>query len=301
MRPARFDTHAPSRPQSPRSGSFLCSPDLSSSRWQSLRFHIRDQVQSFSAAGPSDDPLALSILEALPPPTDKVTAYGSPRHRPGFSHSTPAGWPSPLLTEPGLSSTALPVLSPHASESSKRLTLRRTKRSRFLSSRTLKSQAFWLTLYFAFNLGLTLYNKLVLVQFPFPYTLTALHALCGTLGGLILRRRGAYVPAQLSARSAAALVAFSVLYAVNIAVSNVSLQMVTIPVSVRCRSRSFPLANSLLQFHQVVRAATPIFATALSVLLFGTQFTRLKILSLIPVMAGVALAYVIRHSILSAY
>ncbi|EPT02316.1 hypothetical protein FOMPIDRAFT_141482 [Fomitopsis schrenkii] len=272
MRPARFDTHAPSRPQSPRSGSFLCSPDLSSSRWQSLRFHIRDQVQSFSAAGPSDDPLALSILEALPPPTDKVTAYGSPRHRPGFSHSTPAGWPSPLLTEPGLSSTALPVLSPHASESSKRLTLRRTKRSRFLSSRTLKSQAFWLTLYFAFNLGLTLYNKLVLVQFPFPYTLTALHALCGTLGGLILRRRGAYVPAQLSARSAAALVAFSVLYAVNIAVSNVSLQMVTIP------------------FHQVVRAATPIFATALSVLLFGTQFTRLKILSLIPVMAGVALA-----------
>ena len=232
MRPARFDTHAPSRPQSPRSSSFLCSPDLGSSRWQSLRFQVRDHVQSYGNAGPSDDTYASSTnLEALPPPADKATAYGSPRHRPGFSHSTPAGWSSPLLIEPGLSSPALPVLSPHASASSKRLTLRRTKRSRFLSSRFLSSQAFWLTLYFAFNLGLTLYNKLVLVHFPFPYTLTALHAFCGTLGGLILRQRGAYVPAQLSARSTAALVAFSVLYAANIAVSNVSLQMVTIPVS----------------------------------------------------------------------
>lgn len=294
MRPARFDTHAPSRPQSPRSGSFLCSPDLSSSRWQSLRFHVRDQVQSL--AGPSDHSLAATTLEVPPPPSDKVTAYGSPRHRPGFSHSAPADWPSPLLIEPGLSSPALPVLSPHASESSKRLTLRRKKRSRFLSSRFLDSQAFWLTLYFAFNLGLTLYNKLVLVHFPFPYTLTALHALCGTLGGLILRRRGAYVPAQLSARSAAALVAFSVLYAVNIAVSNVSLQMVTIPVSICRPSRLLPLISPL-QFHQVVRAATPIFTTALSVILFGTQFTRLKVLSLIPVMAGVALAYVVLVSI----
>lgn len=245
MRPARFDTHAPSRPQSPRSGSFLCSPDLSSSRWQSLRFHVRDQVQSFSSADQSGTSLATTAPGVLPPPTNKVTTYGSPRHRPGFSHSVPAGWPSPLLIEPGSLSPALPVLSPHASASSKRLTLRRTKRSRFLSSRLLESQAFWLTLYFAFNLGLTLYNKLVLVNFPFPYTLTALHALCGTLGGLILRRRGAYVPARLSARSAAALVAFSILYAVNIAVSNVSLQMVTIPVSMYCPCRLLPLAYLL--------------------------------------------------------
>jgi len=94
-----------------------------------------------------------------------------------------------------------------------------------------ESQPFWLTLYFCFNLGLTLYNKGVLVQFPFPYTLTALHALCGSVGGYILVRSGAFVPARLSPRETIVLVAFSVLYAVNIVISNVSLHLVTVPVS----------------------------------------------------------------------
>lgn len=31
------------------------------------------------------------------------------------------------------------------------------------------SAAYWLGLYFFFNLGLTLFNKIVLVSFPFPY------------------------------------------------------------------------------------------------------------------------------------
>jgi len=31
------------------------------------------------------------------------------------------------------------------------------------------SEAYWLGLYFFFNLGLTLFNKIVLVSFPFPY------------------------------------------------------------------------------------------------------------------------------------
>ncbi|KAL0946082.1 hypothetical protein HGRIS_012352 [Hohenbuehelia grisea] len=43
-----------------------------------------------------------------------------------------------------------------------------------------------LLLYFSLNLLLTLYNKIVLVRFPFPYTLTALHALAGTLGAFLL-------------------------------------------------------------------------------------------------------------------
>lgn len=51
----------------------------------------------------------------------------------------------------------------------------------------------WLTLYFVFNLGLTLYNKSVLVRFPFPYTLTALHAFCGTVGTCWLWWTGYFV------------------------------------------------------------------------------------------------------------
>lgn len=93
------------------------------------------------------------------------------------------------------------------------------------------SQSAWLLLYFLSNLSLTLYNKFVLVRFPFPYTLTALHALCGSIGGYILMERGAFEPKQLSLRENMILCAFSMLYTINIAVSNLSLGLVTVPVS----------------------------------------------------------------------
>ncbi|KAG1773657.1 TPT-domain-containing protein [Suillus placidus] len=140
------------------------------------------------------------------------------------------------------------------------------------SPTTCRSLSFWLILYFCFNLGLTLYNKGVLIHFPFPYTLTALHAFCGTIGGLILLKNGTFVPAKLTDADNLALVAFSVLYTINIAVSNVSLHLVTIP------------------FHQVVRAATPIFIILLSIFLFGTRSSNHKMVSLVPVMAGVGFA-----------
>lgn len=92
------------------------------------------------------------------------------------------------------------------------------------------SQLSWLALYFVSNLSLTLYNKFVLVRFPFPYTLTALHALCGTVGGYVLMERGVFEPHALSLAESAVLAAFSVLYTVNIAVSNLSLGLVTVPV-----------------------------------------------------------------------
>ncbi|KIM92291.1 hypothetical protein PILCRDRAFT_83503 [Piloderma croceum F 1598] len=128
------------------------------------------------------------------------------------------------------------------------------------------TQLFWLGLYFLFNLSLTLFNKGVLLRFPFPYTLTALHALCGSIGGYTLLDKGFYVPARrLGTRENVVLGLFSVLYAVNIV-------LVTVP------------------FHQVVRASTPIFTIALSASLFGVSSSRTKMISLIPVIIGVALA-----------
>jgi hypothetical protein len=98
------------------------------------------------------------------------------------------------------------------------------------STYLLESKLFWLVLYFSFNLSLTLHNKVVLMRFPFPYTLTALHALCGSVGGHILLETGAFHSAKLLPGDTAALAAFSILYAVNVVVSNISLQLVTIPV-----------------------------------------------------------------------
>ncbi|KAL7409467.1 triose-phosphate transporter family-domain-containing protein [Mrakia frigida] len=134
------------------------------------------------------------------------------------------------------------------------------------------SEAYWLGLYFFFNLGLTLFNKIVLVSFPFPYTLTGLHALSGCAGCYVALERGSFTPAHLTSRDNLVLALFSVLYTINIAVSNLSLQLVTVP------------------FHQVVRAATPLFTILISVIFLRAKFSGMKVLSLLPVIAGVGFA-----------
>lgn len=145
------------------------------------------------------------------PPTDMKDLLPTPAVASSDTRIPIYDYPSDLSTE-----KYTPLLGTHSSSSPP-------------SSR--RSLAFWLILYFGFNLGLTLYNKGVLIHFPFPYTLTALHALCGTFGGLILLKNGTFVPAKLTVADNLALVAFSVLYTINIAVSNVSLHLVTVPVS----------------------------------------------------------------------
>lgn len=138
--------------------------------------------------------------------------------------------------------------------------------------RFLNSEPFWLLLYFLFNLTLTLYNKLVLVRFPFPYTLTALHTFSGTLGSYLAMELDYFTPANLSKRETFLLSLFSLLYTINIAISNLSLQLVTVP------------------FHQVVRASTPIFIVILSYFSLSRSMSVPKLVSLLPVIAGVALA-----------
>ena len=105
---------------------------------------------------------------------------------------------------------------------------------------TMDTPTAWLVLYFSFNLGLTLYNKLVLQGFPFPWTLTGIQMLSGTIGTQIALNRGFFTQARLTTKEGAIMVAFSVLYTVNIAVSNLSLHLVTVPV---CPPRSLQLSS----------------------------------------------------------
>lgn len=137
--------------------------------------------------------------------------------------------PKRLPSEPQLSS--LPTVAPTALASAKHLQSESILTAFCAENKYLNTQEFWLALYFFFNLSLTLYNKLVLVHFPYPYTVTALHALCGTVGGWSLLAQGFFVQKRLSMSDGTALVMFSVLYAMNIAVSNLSLNLVTVPVS----------------------------------------------------------------------
>ncbi|GAA5928322.1 uncharacterized protein JCM15063_003850 [Sporobolomyces koalae] len=136
----------------------------------------------------------------------------------------------------------------------------------------LDTPAAWLVLYFAFNLGLTLFNKLVLQGFPFPWTLTAIQMLSGTIGTQIALSRGMFTQARLTNKENMVMLAFSGLYTINIAVSNLSLHLVSVP------------------FHQVVRAMTPLFTMALSIVLYRKRYSRQTYLSLVPVICGVAFA-----------
>jgi hypothetical protein len=94
-----------------------------------------------------------------------------------------------------------------------------------LSDKLSASESFaWLSGYFVSSLALTIYNKLVLAgDFPFPYALTAVHCLFGTLGSWICLQRGLFSQARLSRRETGLVILFSGLYTINIIVSNVSL------------------------------------------------------------------------------
>lgn len=89
----------------------------------------------------------------------------------------------------------------------------------------LDSSMVWLAMYFFLNLGLTLYNKVIMAtfQFHFPWALTAIHTFCGTVGSYIFWKLGVFKPAKLGDRENMVMLMFSVLYTINIAISNVSL------------------------------------------------------------------------------
>lgn len=177
-------------------------------------------LNSIPAKGKGGSQRSLSRERSPPPPGART-----PNKSRAFHHEPYPPSAHDLKTAPDVS--LLPSPSSHSLPSQ--------PKTSFTDSRP-----FWLTLYFFFNLGLTLYNKGVLVRFPFPYTLTAIHALFGSLGGAVLARFQLFVRPKLKGNETTVLLAFSVLYSINIVVSNISLQLVTVPVSIL----SIPLCHN---------------------------------------------------------
>jgi hypothetical protein len=163
----------------------------------------------------------------------RVSSHVRVYHDDRRSPSSPiSAIPSPRPKELTLPPFPSPISAPAAESKARPHELK----SWSLFSGLSESPAFWLIIYFLSNLALTLYNKSVLIQFPFPYTLTAIHALCSTAGSTVVMRANApSLPGSgrflsLSKKEVITLVCFSTLFTVNIAVSNVSLDLVTVPV-----------------------------------------------------------------------
>ncbi|KAK9897084.1 TPT-domain-containing protein [Cystobasidium minutum MCA 4210] len=178
---------------------------------------------------------------------------------------------------PSLTSSVPPVLAgsrPKGWSANTPTTANATSTSSSTSSLISKwdSPQAWIVYYFIANLSLTLYNKLLMNRFPFAWTLTAVHALSGCIGAQFCLSRGFFTQQRLTTRENLVLISFSSLYTINIAVSNLSLNLVTVP------------------FHQVVRAMTPLFTIILATIFLRKRSSRATWLSLIPVVAGVVFA-----------
>ncbi|KAF2152156.1 TPT-domain-containing protein [Myriangium duriaei CBS 260.36] len=128
-----------------------------------------------------------------------------------------------------------------------------------------------LALYLILNLALTLSTKAIFQHLKAPWLLTALHSTFAAVGCNVVMKWRGQTFTQLSRRDNLIIVAFSTLFTVNIAVSNVSLSMVSVP------------------FHQTVRAAGPVVTVLLYRVIFGRKYSFWTQLSLIPLVLGVVM------------
>ena len=127
------------------------------------------------------------------------------------------------------------------------------------------------------------------MKLPFPWLVTTLHATCTSIGCLMLLRRKAFEVATLTSHEHLVIVLFSVLFTINIAMSNISLY-----VSSSSRFRILPdikLRSVVsLPFHQTARSTTPIFVTLIQWLVYSQSTSIHVYLSLIFMTIGIAIA-----------
>ncbi|KAM3424100.1 hypothetical protein BST61_g11351 [Cercospora zeina] len=130
----------------------------------------------------------------------------------------------------------------------------------------------YLGLYFLLNLSITLSNKALLRTVSLPWLLTFAQTLATSTGCSMLLATGHMKLSTLTLRDHIILVAFSTLFAVNIAISNVSLALVSVP------------------FHQVMRSTCPVMTIFIYRMAYGRTYDRETYISMIPLISGVGLA-----------
>lgn len=132
---------------------------------------------------------------------------------------------------------------------------------------------FYLTTWFLLNIVITLYSKAVfsLYAFPCPLLLTTVHMICTAIGVFLCQAWNIFQPAQPTWTIAKTMLWFSVIFTVNIWLSNASLLAVSV------------------NLHQVVRTTIPLFTMATSAILFKEHYSPTLLPSVIVVIVGVAL------------
>jgi len=148
----------------------------------------------------------------------------------------------------------------------------------------------WLCIWTINNISVTLLNKVCfsIVDFQYPYFLSFVHMACNSLGTQYVFWRikrddklgtvsnvqkwlGYLVRKDLDETGTKYIRLFSVIFSLNIAVGNVSLSYVSV------------------NFNQVMRSLVPVVTICMGIIV-GRKFTWQRVLSVLPIVAGVAMA-----------
>ena len=151
-------------------------------------------------------------------------------------------------------------------------------------------QSLWLVLWMANNVGVTLLNKAAFatVDFHYPYFLSFVHMVCNSMGsrivfaslendektgrtGVFQRLLGKVERKSINKSGMRSIVGFSVIFSMNIAIGNVSLRHVSVT------------------FNQVMRSLVPAVTIVMGLFL-GKQISLDRVLAVVPVIIGVAMA-----------
>jgi len=132
----------------------------------------------------------------------------------------------------------------------------------------------WLVGYILINLSVTFLNKGIFVNYgwPYPTTLALWHYTCTSVGSIVYVRVLKQVPAaKLEWTAIYKLMVFSLLFNVNIWISNFSLNLVS------------------MTMHQMVRALVPACTVVISFFLLQKQYSKGVLSSLVVIFFGVCI------------
>ncbi|KAL5201343.1 hypothetical protein ABZP36_035697 [Zizania latifolia] len=127
-------------------------------------------------------------------------------------------------------------------------------------------------LWYLFNIYFNIYNKQVLKVFPYPINITNVQFAVGTVVALFMWITGILKRPKISGAQFAAILPLAMVHTMGNLFTNMSLGKVAV------------------SFTHTIKAMEPFFSVLLSALFLGEMPTPFVVLSLVPIVGGVALA-----------
>lgn len=137
-------------------------------------------------------------------------------------------------------------------------------------------QAFWLLVWMANNILVTILNKAAFakVDFKYPYALSAVHMACNIIGAqaffLVSR---SVKPKVIEGKNQQIIVFFSFIFSLNIAIGNTSLRWVSV------------------NFNQMARSLVPAITMLIATMYFQRKYSLERKYAVVPIVIGVCLAF----------